>query len=104
MDEHPGVLFREGPTGRRATVVGGPDVWEIIRDLLAVRAAEPDVGDEDLLTLLETNAGVPAHMVRTAVAYWSTYPAEVEALLTSAGHDDAAAVVAAERVRTLLPP
>ena len=23
MEEHPGILFREGPTGRRATVVGG---------------------------------------------------------------------------------
>ena len=28
MDEHPGVMFRDGPTGRRAVLVGGPDVWE----------------------------------------------------------------------------
>ena len=30
MHEHPGVMFREGPSGRRACLVGGPDVWEVI--------------------------------------------------------------------------
>ena len=27
-DEHPLITFRDGPTGRRAGLVGGPDVWE----------------------------------------------------------------------------
>ncbi len=30
MAEHPGVVFRDGPTGRRAGLAAGPDVWEII--------------------------------------------------------------------------
>lgn len=29
-DEHPLVTFRDGPTGRRAGLVGGPDVWEVV--------------------------------------------------------------------------
>ena len=29
----PGIVYRDGPTGRRAAVLGGPDVWEIIRAL-----------------------------------------------------------------------
>ena len=29
----PGVVYRPGPTGRRAALVDGPDVWEVIRDL-----------------------------------------------------------------------
>src|SRR5260370_17468967 len=29
-DEHPLITFRDGPAGRRAAVVGGPDVWEIV--------------------------------------------------------------------------
>src|SRR5450631_3252957 len=40
-EEHPLITFREGPTGRRAGLLGGPDVWEIamwVEDL----AAEPD--------------------------------------------------------------
>jgi len=31
----PGVVYRDGPTGRRAGLVGGPDVWEVIRALKA---------------------------------------------------------------------
>jgi hypothetical protein len=27
MAEHPGVVFRDGPTGRRAGLAAGPDVW-----------------------------------------------------------------------------
>ena len=34
-EEFPGIAFRSGPTGRRAGLVGGPDVWEIARDLKA---------------------------------------------------------------------
>ena len=40
-DEHPLITFRDGPTGRRAGLVGGPDVWEVsmwVKDL----ADEPD--------------------------------------------------------------
>ena len=25
LDDHPGIVFRDGPTGRRAGLVGGPD-------------------------------------------------------------------------------
>src|ERR1700756_2318592 len=28
-DEHPLITFRGGPTGRRAGLIGGPDVWEV---------------------------------------------------------------------------
>src|SRR5204862_517415 len=37
-DEHPLITFRDGPTGRRAGLVGGPDVWEVsmwVEDLAA---------------------------------------------------------------------
>lgn len=27
--EHPGIVFKPGPSGRRAALAGGPDVWEI---------------------------------------------------------------------------
>src|SRR5688572_11200717 len=27
--EHPGVMFKPGPSGRRAALAGGPDVWEV---------------------------------------------------------------------------
>ena len=30
MDDHPGIVFRSGPAGRRPGLVGGPDVWEVV--------------------------------------------------------------------------
>jgi hypothetical protein len=30
MERHPDILFRSGPAGRRAALVGGPDVWEVV--------------------------------------------------------------------------
>ena len=30
MDEHPGIVFRSGPAGRRPGLMGGPDVWEVV--------------------------------------------------------------------------
>lgn len=29
VSEHPGIVFKPGPSGRRAALAGGPDVWEI---------------------------------------------------------------------------
>lgn len=31
--EHPLVVFRDGPAGRRARLIGGSDVWEVARAL-----------------------------------------------------------------------
>lgn len=81
MDEHPLVVFREGPAGRRAGVIGGPDVWEIIRDLRSLRRHEPNLSDEERLEVLLDNTGVSAPAVEVAVAYWSAYPDEVDAFL-----------------------
>ena len=27
--DHPGIVYRDGPTGRRAALAVGPDVWEV---------------------------------------------------------------------------
>lgn len=102
MDEHPGITFREGPIGRRATVVGGPDVWEVIRVLRSARAAEPDQSEAGLLELVEANTGLPPRLVRTAVAYWAAYPHEVDALVEHADRVEAEAIAAQERTTRLL--
>src|SRR5262249_30527536 len=79
MTEHPGVVFQDGPTGRRAGLVGGPDVWEVIRALKSARAAEPELSEEDILGLVEVNSGVSLRLLRTAVRYWTSYPDEIDA-------------------------
>ena len=102
MDEHPGILFREGPSGRRATVVGGPDVWEVVRTVKAARTAEPDLADTELVAMLEDNTGVPRRMIHIALSYWSAYPDEVDALVDHAARSEVDGSAAAERARGLL--
>ena len=102
MDEHPGILFRDGPAGRRATVVGGPDVWEVVRAVRAARAAEPRLSEDKVVAMLEENTGVPRRMIWTALAYWSAYPDEVDAFIAHAERVEAEGAEAAERARTLL--
>jgi hypothetical protein len=102
MEEHPGVMFRDGPMGRRATLVGGPDVWEVIRALRSARSAEPDLAEPELLDLVADNTGVALRLLRVAVDYWAAYPDEVDALVDHAAHTDDAHRAAAERARGLL--
>jgi hypothetical protein len=102
MEEHPGVIFRDGPMGRRATLVSGPDVWEVIRALRSARAAEPTMTEAELLGLVADNSGVAPRLVRIALDYWAAHPDEVDALVDHSARTDDAYQAAAERTRGLL--
>src|ERR1039458_5657425 len=41
MADHPGVIFKDGPSGRRAALAYGPDIWEIIKFLREVDERGP---------------------------------------------------------------
>jgi hypothetical protein len=82
--EHPGVIFRSGPTGRRAALAGGPDVWEVIRAIKSAHAAEPGLSSDDLVSLISDNTGIALRLVTTAVRYWAAYPGEVDAEIAGA--------------------
>jgi hypothetical protein len=84
MAEHPGVIFRSGPTGRRATLAGGSDVWEVIRAVKSARTAEPGLENDALLNLVGDNTGMAMRLLTTAVRYWAAYPGEVNAEIAAA--------------------
>ena len=72
-DEHPMITFRDGPTGRRAGLVGGPDVWEIamwIDDLGAAADPAADLAADGVVTRAQIDA---------ALDYRSAYPEEIQA-------------------------
>jgi hypothetical protein len=73
MDEHPGIVFRGGPTGRRAALAGGPDIWELLATLKQGMARGEKAVSEtaELLGLTELQ-------VRTGVRYYSDYPEEID--------------------------
>jgi hypothetical protein len=70
-EDHPLVRFVDGPSGRRAALVGsGLDVWEVIATVLD---NESDL--EEASTLLETAPG----LVQAAVSYYGEYRDEIDA-------------------------
>jgi hypothetical protein len=68
MDEHPGIVFRGGPTGRRAALAGGPDVWEVMQTVKSgkARGDAAVAATADLLNLTESQ-------VRIAVRYYAAH-------------------------------
>ena len=102
MTEHPGIVFRDGPTGRRAALAAGPDVWEVVRAVRSARLAEPELDEDDVLSLVVENTGVPLPLVRTAVSYWASYSTEIDAEISAADGAEAAAEAAWRHERGLL--
>jgi hypothetical protein len=99
MHAHPAVVFRDGPLGRRAGLVAGPDVWEVIRSVRASREVEPDLSEDRRIA---RNAGLTAAQVKDAVRYYTDHPDEVDRMIADAAAADAAAQASAARRSELL--
>lgn len=69
--EFPQVYFMDGPSGRRARLVGGPDVWEVIEPYL--------FADKDWQALRDSYPHLDEAVLHTAVRYYEAYPEEIEA-------------------------
>jgi hypothetical protein len=73
MDEHPGIIFRSGPTGRRPALAGGPDVWELMATLKSGEAR----GEEAISATAEL-LGLTDLQVRIAVRYYGAFSNEID--------------------------
>jgi len=73
-EAHPGITFRDGPSGRRAGLVAGPDVDEVIRALRAVQAE----GADDVVATVADVSSLTEAQVRVAVAYYADHGAEID--------------------------
>ncbi|MGH3119323.1 MAG: ribbon-helix-helix protein, CopG family, partial [Gaiellales bacterium] len=74
IEEFPGIIFRPGPTGRRAGVAGGPDVWEIVRDLKGAAQA----GAQDPIGAIANVTGLDRSKVELAASYYAAYPEAID--------------------------
>lgn len=97
--QYPGIVYRDGPSGRRAGLAGGPDVWEVI---LAIRHARGP-GDAKVARAAE-EMEIPERLARLAVDYAAAHPDEIEERIKL--NDEAAErarALAAQRARLLGP-
>ena len=69
-DAHPLIQFLDGPSGRRASLVGsGVDVWEVIATL-----RDNDGSVEEAAAYLQ----IPVGLVQAAVAYYGEHRDEID--------------------------
>jgi hypothetical protein len=88
---HPGIVYRDGPTGRRAALAVGPDVWEVI-SALRYTTGQPE---ERIAALAEQFDLHPRH-IRVAIDFAAEYRSVIDA-------EVAANDAAAERARAASP-
>ena len=84
-DEHPMITFRDGPTGRRAGLIAGPDVWEValwLDDLGSVVDPAAELASDGVVTRPQIDA---------ALAYRAAYPDEIQARIDLHRNETAAA-------------
>jgi hypothetical protein len=79
MVEHPGIIFKPGPSGRRAALAYGPDVWEVVKFLREI----DERGPAALVAAAETFA-VDVSRVTSAVSYYGDYSAEIDGEIETA--------------------
>lgn len=73
VQEHPGIVFRDGPSGRRAALAAGPDVWEVVAALRHSAAR-----GEKAVEVTAGEMGLSVGQVRTALDYYGGYPEEID--------------------------
>jgi len=95
--EHPGIVYRDGPSGRRAALAVGPDVWEVVSALRHTKGAE-----ERRVAALAEQFGLHARHIRTALDFAAAHHDAIDAEI--AANDAAAekARVAAENRAKLM--
>ncbi|MEI6621016.1 MAG: hypothetical protein WCP28_03840 [Actinomycetes bacterium] len=84
MSEFPGIVFKDGPSGRRAALTYGPDVWEVVRFL-----KEVDERGEGAVEAASEVLALPVARIRLAMQYYAEFPDEIDARIADA---DAATV------------
>lgn len=89
MLDHPGVVYRDGPSGRRAALAVGPDVWQVVSALRHTSGS----AEERVAVLSEQFDLHPRH-IRVAIDFAAAHREEIDAEVRA--NDEAA-----DRARTL---
>lgn len=94
---HPGIVFKPGPSGRRAALAGGPDVWEVIAALRETSGTE-----SERIAAVAEEFGVHERQVAVALNYGAEHREEIDARIVANERALEAAERAAEERERLL--
>jgi ParB-like chromosome segregation protein Spo0J len=97
MEAHPMVVFREGPSGRRPVLAGGPEVADVIGTIVGGNV--PAGGRRTRAAKL---LGISEPMVDAALAYYADYTDEIDVLIAERTRIADEAEAAWRRQRQLL--
>lgn len=73
---HPMIAFRGGPSGRRACLAAGPDVWEVVGGVVG-----GDVATSKRVSRAAELLGLRVEQVQAAMAYYAEFTAEIDGLI-----------------------
>ena len=74
MEVHPGIIFRDGPSGRRAALASGPDVWEVAGLLRGLSGSV-----EERVANAAAQLGLTESQVRSTSRYYAEFADEIDA-------------------------
>lgn len=78
MDAHPLVVFRDGPSGRRPVLVGGPEVADVIGAIV-----DGDVPADRRRSRAAELLAVTEPLIDAALAYYAEFTEEIDAHLAT---------------------
>lgn len=78
MEAHPAVVFREGTSGRRPVLIGGPEVADVIGAIV-----DGDVPVDERRSRAAQLLGIAEALVDAGLAYYAEYTDEIDADLAT---------------------
>ena len=74
MEAYPGIVFRDGPAGKRAALATGPDVWQVVPLLKGLRGSL-----EERIAATAEQLWLNEGQVRAVSRYYAEFTDEIDA-------------------------
>lgn len=71
------IAYVDGPSGRRASLINGPDVWEVNACLIGTWQDQPTLTPEQLVEAVATDLSLAPELVIAARAYYASHRLEI---------------------------
>lgn len=97
MDRHPGIVFQDGPAGRRARLLGGPDIWEVV----SIMSRFDGTPDEIVQQTMEMT-GLDARRMDVVLRYYAEHHDEIDGWVRRNYEDSDRSSAELQRIRTVL--